>query len=102
MDRPIRSSQSFKKISGSPWLILAVLSCVGLITTFADTMILPAIPDFITDLNISYSTSSWILASFLITGAVMTPVAGKPQSGPEPCEKAGSVAHFFPQTTREH
>jgi MFS family permease len=77
MDRPIRSSQTFKKISGSPWLILAVLSCVGLISTFADTMILPAIPDFIRDFNISYSTSSWILASFLITGAVMTPVAGK-------------------------
>jgi MFS family permease len=77
MDRPTRSSQSFKKISGSPWLILAILSCVGLISMFADTMILPAIPDFIRDLDISYSISSWILASFLITGAVMTPIAGK-------------------------
>jgi hypothetical protein len=71
MDRPTRRSQSFKKISGSPWLILAILSCVGLISMFADTMILPAIPDFIRDLNISYSMSSWILASFLITGAVI-------------------------------
>ncbi len=39
-------------------------------------MILPAIPDFIKDLDITYSTS-WILASFLITGAVMTPIAEK-------------------------
>jgi len=44
---------------------------------FADTMILPAIPDLIKDFKISYNTSSWILASFLITGAVMTPVAGR-------------------------
>jgi MFS family permease len=40
-------------------------------------MILPAIPDIIKDFKISYNTSSWILASFLITGAVMTPVAGR-------------------------
>jgi MFS family permease len=44
---------------------------------FADTMILPAIPDLIKDFKISYNTSSWILASFLITGAVMTPIAGR-------------------------
>jgi MFS family permease len=44
---------------------------------FADTMILPAIPDLIKDFRITYNTSSWILASFLITGAVMTPIAGR-------------------------
>ena len=51
--------------------------CVGLISMLADTMILPAIPDFINDFKISYNTSSWILTSFLITGAVMTPIAGR-------------------------
>src|SRR5438128_7159104 len=44
---------------------------------FADTMILPAIPDLIRDFKITYNASSWILASFLITGAVMTPIAGR-------------------------
>ena len=44
---------------------------------FADTMILPAIPDIIKDFKITYNASSWILASFLITGAVMTPIAGR-------------------------
>jgi len=44
---------------------------------FADTMILPAIPDLIKDFKISYNTSSWILASFLITGVVITPIAGR-------------------------
>ena len=43
----------------------------------AETMVLPAIPDFIVDLDISYEDSSWILARSLVTGAVMTPIAGK-------------------------
>ena len=41
----------------------------------ADTMILPAIPDIIRDFKIAYNTSSWILASFFITGAC--PIAGR-------------------------
>jgi MFS family permease len=77
VNRPTINSQGREKISGSPWITLAILSCVGLIAMFADTMILPAIPDLIRDFHINYSTSSWILASFLITGAVMTPIAGR-------------------------
>ena len=77
MNRPTTNSRIGEKISKSPWVTLAILSCVGLMAMFADTMILPAIPDLIRDFNINYSTSSWILASFLITGAVMTPIAGR-------------------------
>jgi MFS family permease len=44
---------------------------------YGETMVLPAIPDFIQDFNISYNTSSWILSSYLIAGAVMTPIAGR-------------------------
>ena len=77
MNKPTTNRQTNGKTSGSPWITLAIISCVGLISMFADTMILPAIPDFIKDFKISYNTSSWILASFLITGAVMTPIAGK-------------------------
>lgn len=76
-NRPTIKHQAVGKIPRSPWIILAILSCVGLISMLADTMILPAIPDFINDFKISYNTSSWILASFLITGAVMTPIAGR-------------------------
>lgn len=43
----------------------------------AETMLLPAIPDFIQDFKITYSTASWILSSYMIAGAVMTPIAGK-------------------------
>jgi MFS family permease len=74
---PSINSQTAGKISRSPWITLAILSCVGLMAMFADTMILPAIPDIIKDFKITYNASSWILASFLITGAVMTPIAGR-------------------------
>jgi MFS family permease len=77
VNRPIANSHVGEKISRSPWVTLAILSIVGLMTMFADTMIPPAIPDLIRDFNINYSTSSLILASFLITGAVMTPVVGR-------------------------
>ena len=65
------------KIKQSPWITLAILSSIGLITMHAETMSLPAIPDIIRDFHINYSTSSWILTAYLISGAVMTPIAGK-------------------------
>ncbi|HEY7506879.1 MAG TPA: MFS transporter [Nitrososphaera sp.] len=61
----------------SGWATLIILSCLGLIVMFDETMILPAIPDFIRDFNISYSTSSWLLSSYIIAAAVMTPIGGR-------------------------
>ncbi len=77
MNIPVINRLTDGKITRSPWLVLAILSCVGMMALFADTMILPAIPDLIKDFRITYNASSWILASFLITGAVMTPIAGR-------------------------
>src|SRR5919204_1052810 len=64
-------------IHRSGWSILIILSCLGLIVMFDETMILPAIPDFIHNFNISYSTSSWVLSAYIIAAAVMTPIGGK-------------------------
>ena len=44
---------------------------------YGETMLLPAIPDIIKEFKIPYDTSSWILSSYLISGAVATPIAGK-------------------------
>ena len=63
--------------TSSPWITLGILSILGIISVSAETILLPAIPDLIVDLGISYEDSSWILASLLVTGAVMTPIAGK-------------------------
>lgn len=40
-------------------------------------MLFPAIPDIINNFKINYDASSWILSSYLITAAVMAPIAGK-------------------------
>ena len=66
-----------KKHFTSPWITLAILSGLGIVAMSSETMVLPAIPEFIVDLDISYEDSSWILAAPLVTGAVMTPIAGK-------------------------
>ena len=66
-----------EKIHESTWITLAILGSTILITMYGETMLLPAISDIINDFDISYSTSSWILTAYLISGAVMTPIAGK-------------------------
>ena len=64
-------------VSSHAWLSLGVICGLALMTMYGETMVLPAIPDFIRDFSISYNTSSWILSTYLIAGAVMTPIAGK-------------------------
>ena len=69
--------QKVEKHSTSPWMTLAILSGLGIVALSSETMVLPAIPEIIVDLDISYEDSSWILAAPLVTGAVMTPISGK-------------------------
>jgi MFS family permease len=59
------------------WKMLAILSCIATMVMYAETMLIPAIPDLIGHFQVSYGMSSWILTSYLIAGAVMTPIAGK-------------------------
>ena len=65
------------KIPSYAWKVLAVLSFVATMVMYAETMLIPAIPDLIKDFGTSYSMSSWILTAYLVSGAVMTPIAGK-------------------------
>ena len=68
---------TLETIKRSPWFTVAVLSCLGLVVEFDETMILPAIPEMIHKFGISYSTSSWLLSAYIIAAAVMTPIGGK-------------------------
>src|SRR5574337_1318329 len=61
----------------SAWIALIIISGLALVTMYGETMILPAIPDFIRDFGISYNTSSWLLSAYIIAAAVMTPIAGR-------------------------
>jgi MFS family permease len=71
------ASVSPAKVPSYAWKVLAVLSLVATMVMYAETMLIPAIPDLIKDFRVSYSMSSWILTAYLVSGAVMTPIAGK-------------------------
>ena len=73
----VHFSTSSVKIPAYAWKMLAILSCIATMVMYAETMLIPAIPDLINDFHVSYSISSWILTAYLIAGAVMTPIAGK-------------------------
>ncbi|HEX5905233.1 MAG TPA: MFS transporter, partial [Candidatus Nitrosocosmicus sp.] len=64
-------------VSRHAWVTLAILSSTLLTVFFSETMLLPAIPDIITEFNISYGTAAWIFSAYLIVAAVMTPIAGR-------------------------
>lgn len=76
-DKVSNLPRTTEKIKASVWITIAILGSTILITMYGETMLLPAIRDIIRDFNISYSTSSWILTAYLISGAVATPIAGK-------------------------
>ena len=73
----IQFSSNSVKIPTYAWKMLAILSCIATMVMYAETMLIPAIPDLIGHFHVSYGMSSWILTSYLIAGAVMTPIAGK-------------------------
>ena len=80
-NKPVKQSTSSSayttKIPASAWKVLIVLGSITTMTMYAETMLIPAIPDLIKDFHVSYSISSWILTAYLTTAAVMTPIAGK-------------------------
>ena len=57
--------------------MILILSSIAIVIEYAETMLLPAIPDIIKEFNSTYSSSSWILSGYLITAAVMAPLIGK-------------------------
>ena len=74
----VKSTTSYQnKIPKDAWITLAILSLIGLIIVYGETMIIPAIPDLVKDFNITYNTTAWILTAYLIAGAVATPLVGK-------------------------
>ena len=57
-----------------PWNLLLTLSSISIMVMYVETMLLPAIPDIIREFDISYSVSSWIFASFIISALISTTI----------------------------
>jgi EmrB/QacA subfamily drug resistance transporter len=57
--------------------IVALMAFSGTLIVYVETMIVPAIPIFITFFHTTYNNVSWILTAYLITGTVAAGVFGK-------------------------
>ncbi|AIC17000.1 MFS transporter [Nitrososphaera viennensis] len=68
-------SPSPDKIPLSAWKTLAILSSIATMVMYAETMLVPSLPHIIREFSLPYSISPWILTTYLIAGAVMTPIA---------------------------
>ena len=77
LSRSSSASGQLEKIPLSAWKTLGILSCIATMVMYAETMLIPAIPDLISHFHVSYTMSSWVLTAYLVSGAVMTPIAGK-------------------------
>ena len=77
LSRSSAASGQLEKIPLSAWKTLGILSCIATMVMYAETMLIPAIPDLISHFHVSYTMSSWVLTAYLVSGAVMTPIAGK-------------------------
>lgn len=63
------------KIPLSAWKTLAILSSIATMIMYTETMLVPSLPHIIGEFSLPYSISPWILTTYLIAGAVMTPIA---------------------------
>jgi MFS family permease len=77
IDSTDNASSTIKKtdrIPASAWKTLAILSSIATLVMYTETMLVPSLPNIISEFGLSYSLSPWILTTYLIVGAVMTPV----------------------------
>ncbi|MEO9319600.1 MAG: MFS transporter [Nitrososphaera sp.] len=69
-----RPPATSEKVPLSAWKTLAILSSIATMIMYTETMLVPSLPNIIKEFNLPYSVSPWILTTYLIVGAVMTPI----------------------------
>lgn len=60
-----------------PSLIIGILAACGISVALTQTLIIPLLPIFPRELNISVGNASWLVTSSLVAGAVGAPVVGR-------------------------
>ena len=63
--------------TNSPWGLLLILSSISVMVMYVETMLLPAIPDIIKEFGLTYSISSWVFTSFIISALISTTIVSK-------------------------
>lgn len=58
-------------------LLIIVMSILGLLTIFVETMLVPALPNLAMDLTAQSSDLAWVLTAYTLAGAIAIPITGK-------------------------
>ncbi len=58
-------------------ITIGILAFMGILITYVETMITPALPVFINVFNTNYDTLSWVLTAYIITGTTAAALFGK-------------------------
>jgi len=57
--------------------VLLTLTCVALLVTYVETMVIPGIPTIQNDFKTTADVTSWITSALLIVGSAVSPLFGK-------------------------
>lgn len=58
-------------------ITIGILAFMGILITYVETMITPALPVFVKVFNTNYDTLSWVLTAYIITGTTAAALFGK-------------------------
>lgn len=64
------------KLERQEFLLLAIMVIAAFVLILNETLLGVALPDIMSDLNISASTAQWTSTGFMLTMAVVTPASG--------------------------
>ena len=64
-------------LAGSTGLVLVILSLTGLMVSFSESMLIPALPTLQAEFHTTEAVVSWVPAIYLLFGSLTTPSFGK-------------------------
>ncbi|AKA49123.1 multidrug transporter [uncultured archaeon] len=65
------------KVENHEGITIGILAFMGILITYVETMITPALPVFVNVFNTNYDTLSWVLTAYIITGTTAAALFGK-------------------------
>ena len=76
-DTSFSAGQAVMEERGHSTRVLLTLTCVALIVTYVETMVIPGIPTIQKDFKTTAGVTSWITSALLIVGSAVAPLFGK-------------------------
>ncbi|MGC8569069.1 MAG: MFS transporter [Nitrososphaeria archaeon] len=61
----------------SPYLILAILASVTMLTMYVEAMVIPSLPKIESALSATNEEAAWVVSAYLVVGAAVAPLFGK-------------------------